>query len=43
MIFNYLISFADEVLPLEPVELMEKWKSYWQDKIPKIIKKIEIV
>ena len=43
MIFNYLISFTDEALPLEPVELVEKWKAYWQDKIPKIIKKIEIV
>lgn len=43
VIFNYLISFADEVLPLEPVELVEQWKLYWQDKTPKIIKKIELV
>ena len=42
IIFNHLISFADEALPLEPVELVEQWKLYWQDKTPKIIKKIEL-
>ncbi len=41
LIFNYLVSFADEAKPIEPPELVEKWKSHWRDKLDKIKKIIE--
>ena len=41
LIFNYMVSFADEAKPIEPPELVEKWKAYWRDKIDKIKERIE--